>query len=391
MKAHNLLHRYDQVLADAEAHCKNVVEDIKGQMTISMFYFHYSLSLASLFHRDNPTPSDHPNSMHYVEKLKANLEVLRKWAACSQLNCEHRYVLIEAEFAHISNQNEEALRLYESASQLAIQREFYHHNAIILEHLSMFLLRTGHRDRARETLKRSIDGYARWGACAVVSVLVSEHAGLLGVKTFVPLDPLTYPLPTTDTDIDVSEVVECSSVVSESTNLGKLITSFLSRVVTYFHVAYGCLLLTQGNDETCYTHVQWSRSQNRGTPCATLLRSPIPVPETFSDTNSLTCCSRAVRAALLMKRAVVVNYLPDSGLFSEPYFSSAANAHARSLVCMPLLLHGKVLGTVYLESDNPHAFTLGSLQTLQLLCAQVLYIAIFHSRYLLLTCENRLQ
>lgn len=370
MKAHNLLHKYDEVLADINAHCQNVFEDIKGQMHICMLYFHYSLTLASLYYRANPNPSI-PNALHYVEKIKENLVVLRSWASKSQINCEHRCILVEAELAHISHRNAEALEMFEAASRIATQREFHQHNAIILERMAIFFLRIGHTDRARETLKRSIDAYARWGACAVISVLVAEHADLLGVKSVVPLDPAPYIPITSGTDIDVAAVLDCSSVVSESSNLGKLLTSFLSRVVTHFHVAYGCVLLTHTKEEACYAHVRWSRYQSAGAPSASLLRPPVLVHETFRDLSSMTCCARAVRCAVIMKRTVVVNDIPSSGIFSDAYFTPPLNVHARSIVCMPLLLHSKVLGVVYLESDDPHAFTLGSLQTLQLMCAQV--------------------
>lgn len=373
MKAHNLLHRHEDVLADVNAHCQNVFEDIKGQMPICMLYFHYSLTLASLFYRE---PSNSPKSVQYVEKLQENLVTLLKWATCSQINCEHRYVLVQAELAHILNKNAEALELYERASRIAIQHEFHHHNAIVLERMSTFFLRTGHRDRARETLIRSLNAYSRWGACAVVGVLVEEHADLLGVNTIVPLDSLAV-VPSGKDGIDVSAVLACSSIVSESTNLGKLITSFLSRIVTYLNVEYGCLLLTQANSDACYTHVRWSRHSN-GTECAALLRPPVLVPEICKDATSMICV-RAVRCAVLMKRTVVVNNLATSGMSSDAYFGITSNV--ASLLCMPFLLHGKVLGAVYLESNVPNTFTLGNLETLQLMCAQVFH---FENRFRLL-------
>lgn len=296
--------------------------------------------------------------------------MLQSWATKSPINCEHRCILIQAELAHIAQRNAEALELYEAALQIAIQREFFQHSAMILERIATFFLRTGHIDRGRETLMKSIDAYARWGACAVISVLVLEHADLLNVKTIIPLDPIPF-IPASGTEIDVSAVLDCSSVVSETSNLGKLLIGFLSRIVAYFNVAYGCLLLTQASNDACYAHVRWSRFQNAGAPSASLLRPPVLVHETFRDLNSMTCCARAVRCATIMKRTVVVSDLPASGMFSDAYFTPSLNAHARSLVSMPLLLHNKVLGAIYIESDNPHAFTLGGLQTLQLMCAQV--------------------
>eukprot|EP00026_Physarum_polycephalum_P000064 Phypoly_transcript_00064.p1 GENE.Phypoly_transcript_00064~~Phypoly_transcript_00064.p1 ORF type:complete len:1946 (+),score=282.67 Phypoly_transcript_00064:262-6099(+) len=379
VKAHSLLHKYNEVLADEKAYCQNLFEDIKGQMHIGMHYFHYSLTLASLYFRDNPPGKTTETSAHYIEQINKNMVVLRKWATNSRINCEHRRVLIEAELAHIAHSYKEALELYEKALRLAQEREFYHYSAIILERMANYFERTDQADRARETLTRSIDGYLRWGACAVVAVLVAEHPELLPVKTLMSLDsmPYTVPVSASGTDIDMNTVLECSSLICENLNLCKLVINFLSQIVTSFQAAYGCIILTR-EDEKCVAHVQWSRQQT-GIPCATLLTPPVPVSETFAGVSSMVCCSRAVRCALLMKRTVIVNDLQTSGIFADAYFSTEPNSRARSLVCMPLLLHGVVRALAYLECDSVFPFTIGNLQTLQLMCAQA-SIALENSR-----------
>jgi PAS domain-containing protein len=306
--------------------------------------------------------------------------VLRKWATNSRINCEHRCVLVEAELAHIEHRDQDALKLYETALNLAEERGFHHHSAVILECMAKFFARIGYLDRARETIARSIDGYVRWGACAVVAVLVAEHSELLRVKTLIPLDPIPHNVPAnaTGTNVDMTAVLECSSVVCESSNLGKLLTNFLSHIVTYFHATHGCVILTSA-DGKCLVHALWGRQQTTEAPCAILLTPPVPVPETYKDLSSVVCCSRAVRCALTMKRTVIVNDLQASGMYADLYFTKALNGSARSLVCMPLLLHGSVRAFAYLESNSVHTFTIGNLQTLQLMCAQAA-IALENSR-----------
>jgi GAF domain-containing protein len=347
-------------------------------MHIGMHYFHYSLTLAALYYQDNPPGQTMSNSLHYVEKINENMVVLRKWAKNSPINCEHRCVLIEAELAHIAHRDQEALQLYEAALHHAEEHDFHHYAAITLERMVNFFVRIGQTDHARETLTRSIDGYVRWGACAVVAVLIAEHSDLLPAKSLVPLDSSTYTVPvsTSGTDIDLNAVLECSSVVCENLNLNKLVTNFLSQIVTYFRAAYGCMILA-GPDGKCSAHVQWSRQQTE-TPCATLLNPPILVSGT-SDVSSMVCCSRSVRCALLTKRTVIVNDLLASGMYTDTYFTSERNACTRSLVCVPLLLRGSVRAFAYLESDSVFPFTVGNLQTLQLMCAQA-SIALENSR-----------
>ena len=308
--------------------------------------------------------------------MNDNIVALRKWAKNSQINCEHRCVLIEAELAHIAHRDDDALRLYETALNLAEERDFHQHTPIILERMANFFARTGQMDRARDTISRSIDGYVRWGACAVVSLLIAEHSELLRATTLISLDPIPDNVPAS-ANIDMQVVLQCSSVVCESSNLGKLLTNFLSHIATYFRVAHGCVILTN-TDEKSFAHVLWGK-QTTETPCATLLSPPVLIAETFMDLSSMVCCSRAVRCAMVMKRTVVVNDLPASGIYADPYFTIGTNGSARSLVCMPLLLHGSVRGFVYLEGSALQTFTVGNLQSLQLMCAQAA-IAVENSR-----------
>lgn len=360
IKAHCLLHQYDKVLEDAEQNCRNIFEDIRSQMHICMYFYYYSISLAALFHAAGSAADLKGQT---VAKLKENLAAMEPWYKNSAVNCEHRYKLVEAELAVINGNNEEALSIFEYASQIATERGFHHHNALILERTAMFHLVTGDEEQARAVLCQSLEAYMAWGASAVVSMLVNEHRDLLDMGSFLTLGPVSAS--NAQNGVDVEAVLACGSAVSESPLLGKLLNTFLSFIVNKFSASYGCVLLKRP-DGVLLTHARMNRYPGSSYPC-TLLHPPLPLADTFKDKP--TCSMRAVRCAMLLGRAIVVNDISGSGIKSDAHFRDCL---ARSVLCMPMVLRGIAFGAVFLEDSKPDAFDRGNVDTLQLMCAQVI-------------------
>jgi hypothetical protein len=76
----------------------------------------------------------------------------------------HMLHVVRAECARLQDRSSEALKLYQQGAQLAMNRGYRHHVALIFERRASLLLASGRVHEAREALRHAAERYAQWGA-----------------------------------------------------------------------------------------------------------------------------------------------------------------------------------------------------------------------------------
>lgn len=83
-----------------------------------------------------------------MEELKANQRQMKMWADGSPGDFQNMYLLVEAETSRTSNNDSEALNLYDEAIKSAGKGEFIQNKALANEFCAKFWLQKGKKEPA---------------------------------------------------------------------------------------------------------------------------------------------------------------------------------------------------------------------------------------------------
>ena len=344
---------------EAETHIHNVATLI----TFSQHNFYYSLSLlAEYFH----VPE---NQQHeYLEKLATNQKEMQLWAAHAPMNYLHKWQLVEAEKCRVLGQNAEAIQLYDQAIQGANENEYIQEEALANELAAKFYLNWGKEKVAAGYMQEAYYCYSHWGAKAKVEDLVERYPQLLSPILQVALNPTLNSLETLHTIqqtnshsstnsisslLDINSIITISQYFYSEIHLDQLVAQIIEVVVKNAGANRGALLLNNnGNLEVAIAYFQ-DRVQPIDSPA---LDSYQDLPKSIIHYVERT-----------LKNTIASQTIPTT-FAADPYFQFHS---PQSLLCVPILKQGKLIGILYLENDLiANAFTPERVELLKLLCTQ---------------------
>ena len=157
-------------------------------------------------------------------------------------------------------------------------------------------------------------------------------------------------------DIDLATVIRSSQAVTDEIAFGRLLPTLMRIALENACASRGLLLIPRRDG-------LWieAESEVRADDISVTLRQSVP---TARDA-SLELLAEVVRT---QAPVVVGDAIGDPRLRNE---LSATLRQARSILALPLVRQGKLIGVLYLENDStPHAFTPGRLAVLRLLASQ---------------------
>lgn len=111
--------------------------------------------------------------------VRFRLRTIKEFAVYSRQFCNGKVALLEAELAALSENNDGAILLYDSAIALSASANVLLDEAIATERAARFLKRTGRHDESFAYLNKAIAAYDRYGALAKTEKLSREVLLLL--------------------------------------------------------------------------------------------------------------------------------------------------------------------------------------------------------------------
>ncbi|MGF1990366.1 MAG: trifunctional serine/threonine-protein kinase/ATP-binding protein/sensor histidine kinase [Nostoc sp. ZfuVER08] len=361
----------DGIQAAKEA--ENTLPTNSGFFPIIQYHFYYPLTLAAVY--PNATSDE---KKQYWEIMQQHQQMQKNWANNCPKNFLHRYLLLSAEMARISGKYMNAIELYDRAITKAKKNEYLNEEALANELAAKFYLEWGKERIAQEYLINAYYCYARWDAKAKIDDLEQRYPLLLA-----PILRQT-PLPVTSNDtistnnhfatwhptlgksltsssngalmLDMTTVIKASQTLSGEIELDKLLSKLLSVVIENAGAQKCVLLLVK--EETLLVEGTAEVGQQ-----STVLQS-IPIEDSNDVPYSLIY---AVKRNL--QPSVIIDTAMYSTLIADPYI---IRQQPKSLLCMPILHQGKLLGILYLENNlTTGAFTNDRVEILNLLCTQL--------------------
>ncbi|MGK7918935.1 MAG: AAA family ATPase, partial [Trichodesmium sp.] len=342
---------------------KSVVKSIQGNISEVEHNFYYSLSLLAL----HQLGSIDVNSSDWQQAI-ANQEQMKIWADNCPENFWHRYLIVAAEMARVSGEILEAIDFYERAISEAKSNEFIQNEAIANELAAKFYLNWGKQKIACTYMQEAYYCYAQWGAKAKTDdlekrypqllspILERQHLRLSANDTMANLTQGTVSKTSSSTGnlLDLASLMKASRSLSQEIDIECAIVNFMQVIQENAGAETVALMLF--HEETLIIEAKITDGK-------TLPIESIPVEDSLEVPKAIVNTVKHTRTSLILDNGAGENDYARDKYIKEN--------QPRSILCLPLLKRGQLIGIVYLENNRTiGAFTSDRLEILDLLCAQ---------------------
>lgn len=349
-----------------------------GKVVVPLFYFYDSLVQLAVY-------SDRQESeqKQIIEKVATNQEKMQTWADHAPMNYLHKFCLVEAEKYRVLGQYLEAIDYYDRAINFAKENEYIHEEALANELAAKFYLEWGKQKIAQSYLTEAYYGYSRWGAKAKVDDLIKRYPQLLTPilqqeqlssqfsnqitsSTYQPISNRTHTSTiiasrTSISDsLDLGSVFKASQALSGEIEMEQLLSKLMQVVMENAGASKSALVLSEG--ETLKLKVIGVSSSQTFTSISTQF------PSTCLDSSN----DLPITLINYVKRSLEIFVADDANIVAflagDRYI---IREQPQSILCIPIIHQGKLLGILYLENDlTIGAFTRHRVEVLKLITTQ---------------------
>jgi len=325
-----------------------------GLLVSAQSYFYASLTLLALY-----SIADSQKQEAYLGKVAVNQQKLRSWADCAPMNFQHKYELVEAEKARLSNQNWNAMELYEKAIQGARENGYLQDEAIAYELAAEFYLSRDKIEIAKLYFTKACYGYVCWQATAKVQDLEERYPQFFSQKSSGS-SGRTTTFSTTSTDsstaLDLASVLKVSQALSSEILLETLLAKIMTIVTENAGAQKSLLILAEDGKLLVEAESIVGDGVEISQP-STSIEKYQNLPKTV-----VYYVERSLQDLVLEDAAI-------SGDFTKDPYIVCHNV--RSVLCIPVMNQGKLFAILYLENNLiSGAFTPDRIEVLKLLSSQ---------------------
>ena len=289
----------------------------------------------------------------HLEALAAHHRQLELWAENCLENFENRAALVAAEIARLEGHELDAERLYERAIRSARDNGFVHNEAIANELAARFYEARGFETISHAYLRNARYCYLRWGANGKVRKLDELYPQL---RKNQPIPGLTSTVMAPAELLDLATVIKVSQAVSGEMVLEKLTDRLMRAAIEQAGAERGFLIVPQGDELQIEAEV---------TTCG----EGVAVHLRDGAHTAAGLPASLVRYVVRTQETVILDDASSQNPFSaDPYI---VQRRVRSILCLPLINQGKLIGILYLENNlTPHVFTPDRVTVLKVLASQ---------------------
>ncbi len=346
---------------EASARAQRLLWTSPSMFETAEFSFYDALAHAASCHRAPPE-----ERQRHFEALVAHHKQLEVWAEHCAENFENRAALVGAEIARIDGRAFDAMNLYEQAILSAQANGFVHNEALANELAARFYTACGFEQIAHLYLRNARDCYLRWGAEGKVRQLDQLNPWLrqeprVRMPRLRNVRLRLYPGRTGTIEapleyLDLETMIKVSQALSGEMVLDKLIDKLMRAALEHAGAARGLLIAPRGDE----LQIQAEATANREN-VTVHLREGCPTAAALPEA--------LVRYGIRTQEIVILDDASSHNPFSaDPYM---AERYLRSILCLPLINQGKLIGILYLENNLiPGAFTPDRVAVLRVLASQ---------------------
>jgi PAS domain S-box-containing protein len=338
---------YAQAVA-AAARARILLEATNGLFEEADYHFYAALATAAA--SDSATPDER---REHSEALAEHHQRLAFWAEHCPENFANRAALVGAEIARLEGRELEAERLYEQAIRSAREQGFLQNEGLAYELAAQSYATRGFEAFADLYLRRARHCYQQWGANGKVRQLVERYPGLRDNEPALD-SKVTDGEPVER--LELATVLKVLQAVSGEMILDRLLDRVMRAAIEHAGAERGLLIARRGDELQIL-----AQATNSGEDVTVDLRG--------SDHAEALLPQSLVRYVLRTRETVILDDAASQNLFSaDPYL---VPRRARSILCLPLINQGNLIGVLYLENNlAPYVFGPARIAVLKLLVSQ---------------------
>src|SRR5712692_1731995 len=285
--------------------------------------FYGGLSQAAIY--DSALPEER---QQHLEALAVHHRQLEVWAVNCPENFANRAALVGAEIARLEGRDLDAMRLYEQAIRSARANGFVHN-----EVAGRFYLKRGFEQIAQLYLRNARQCYLSWGADGKVRQLDELYPHL---RREEPAPDARRTIGTPIEHLEFATVLKISQAVSGEIVLENLIDALLRTAIEHAGAERGLLILPRRAE----LRIQAEATTGGNFVAIALRDAPI---------SSAELPEAVVQYAARTQESVILDDASARGSFSNDEY--IRRAHARSILCLPLVKQGRLIAVLYLENN----------------------------------------
>ncbi|HEY0737821.1 MAG TPA: AAA family ATPase, partial [Herpetosiphonaceae bacterium] len=343
--------------------CEATLYTNQGSYIIPEANFWSALTISGLY-----ATASAEDQAAYKTTLEEYVEKFRVWGEYSPANHQCKYLLLKAEMARIEGDDLAAMELYDQAINTSREHGFNHYEGVANERAAKFFLSRSKEKLARVYLTDARHAFVVWGASAKVQQLEEMYQALFPT---VPLSSRNHDTTTvkgsttshrytTTTEqngwLDVVTVIKAAQAISETIVFETLLHTLMHIMLENAGAQNGVLMIER--DATLIVAAESRMEQETHTSVPNI---PLSAARNLA--------ASVVYYVSRTKEPVVLHDATHEGRFTRD--SYIMRKQPKSILCMPLVNQGKLVGILYLENNlTTGAFTPERLEVLRILSSQ---------------------
>jgi len=297
------------------------------------FKFYYALALLSEYNTIGKN-----KQADYLVKIASLLESLKLWAHFSPKNFWHKYILICGEQARVTGKLHKAAGLYSVAINAARESGFLQDEAIAYECEAMYYFSLNREDLGGFCIRKAYEGFSYWGATQKCKQLEGQYK--------------QYLIKEMHASIDSDAIINASLMLSQELRIEQLLDKLMHIVIE-----------NAGAEKGFFIEVVDGRYKIRVK--GEIINGNIYTKSEDSNELPQTIVNYVARTLM----PVVLSDAYSSVTYSSDNYIRAHRA--KSILCLPVILKGKLSGIIYLENNlTTDVFTPERLELLIALSSQ---------------------
>ena len=324
------------------------LDGLLGQFTYVWFLWFSTLAILKKNYSEGST--------FRMKTVNRNMKVLESYAALSPENHRHRLLLLTAEFERYHHREKNAAWNYMLSVNSAAENGFIQDQALANELAGCFYLENGNQAQSEFCLREAYRCYKKWGAVRKLAQLEQDYMFLSGESNLGRREAVMEQVGRV---IDVSGLLSASRAISGEMILSDLIKTILKIVIRSSGAQSGILFI---NNEDVIEAAAMAGVSEDG--------PEIEVKSLSGGFDSGYFSEEVLNYTIRSLQPVIFNDAESNReRLSIEYFKERGT---KSLLCMPLVHRGKLIGCLYLENNLSKAvFSSERLELLNYLSGQI--------------------
>lgn len=323
-----------------------------------------------------------PQSGTYRKRRKQNLLRFHKWAVSSPVNYQSRFILLQAEDASNSVDFDKAEALYDKAIREAREQDDIHVISLATELAAAHYLKRMKEKTACYYLQSSIESYKQWEVHLKAAQLEDLLLKVQSKEDFADQAPdqstlvsqakrnaestsetlVTHSVIHTVESVDLAAILKTTRAINNQMDIGTVLAEIMNTMMKHAGASKGALLTN--SDDTLYIQAY----ADTETPV-------FHFPMEMNDSAILP--EGIIRYVFRTKETIHYTGETESWLIHNPYI---AKHLPQSALCMPVAVHGTMLGVLYLENKLANdVFSPDRMAVLLAMASHGIFMCVLHN------------